>query len=360
MKPEYKEKYPHLFEPFTVGKGKSAITFKNRVLVPPMVSVMGHNFLGGINDYMGVLWHGDMARGGFSSICMPFEVPHDGGHPGGLEIDSERTFSAYHTVLRLSLIHIFITQSALSQAISNLEEELGVKLLIRTNRGVTATVFGEIIYSDAKEIIKVVKGYKEKWRAMLDDTSCTSNIRIVAYPSANSILVDNIIPELCNMYPNMDFSVFEEPPSKNEIEIMKRYDATIRRGSWVKPEFEAVREEIERNGYAVDVLCENDPLQLLVSSKSPYAKYESLNESDLKKMSVAFYATEKAPVYLKYFDDAKCFKLQQHGSIMRFVANNGAVAVFPKNIVTVSYTHLLCVRCQSRLHRSCRCRGCSR
>lgn len=228
---------------------------------------------------------------------------------------------------------LFITQSALSQAISNLEEELGVKLLIRTNRGVTATVFGEIIYSDAKEIIKVVKGYKEKWRAMLDDTSCTSNIRIVAYPSANSILVDNIIPELCNMYPNMDFSVFEEPPSKNEIEIMKRYDATIRIGSWVKPEFEAVREEIERNGYAVDVLCENDPLQLLVSSKSPYAKYESLNESDLKKMSVAFYATEKAPVYLKYFDDAKCFKLQQHGSIMRFVANNGAVAVFPKNIV---------------------------
>ena len=100
MKPEYKEKYPHLFEPFTVGKGKSAINFKNRVLVPPMVSVMGHNFLGGINDYMGVLWHGDMARGGFSSICMPFEVPHDGGHPGGLEIDSERTFSAYHTVLR--------------------------------------------------------------------------------------------------------------------------------------------------------------------------------------------------------------------------------------------------------------------
>ena len=66
------------------------------------------------------------------------------------------------------------------------------------------------------------------------------------------------------MYPNMDFSVFEEPPSKNEIEIMKRYDATIRIGSWVKPEFEAVREEIERNGYAVDVLCENDPIQLLV------------------------------------------------------------------------------------------------
>ena len=100
MKPYYKEKYPHLFEPFTIGNGKNSITFKNRVFVPPMVSVSGGNGRGGINDYMGVLWHGDMARGGFSSICIPFEVPHDGGHPGGLKIDSEQTFSAYHTLLR--------------------------------------------------------------------------------------------------------------------------------------------------------------------------------------------------------------------------------------------------------------------
>ena len=100
MKPAYKEKYPHLFEPFTVGKGKTPLTFRNRVLVPPMVCVGGNNGIGGINDYMGVLWHGDMARGGFSSICMPFEIPHDGGHPGGLKIASEQTFPAYHKMLR--------------------------------------------------------------------------------------------------------------------------------------------------------------------------------------------------------------------------------------------------------------------
>ena len=125
MKPAYKEKYPHLFEPFSAGKGKGKITFKNRLLVPPMVAVMGSDRNHGINDYMGVLWHGDMARGGFSSICMPFEVPYDGGHPGGLKIDSENTFAIYNKLQRY--VHGFDcrTSAEIYHAGCNMLRELG-------------------------------------------------------------------------------------------------------------------------------------------------------------------------------------------------------------------------------------------
>ena len=35
MKPLYKQKYPHVFEPLTVGKNKN-ITFKNRIFQAPV------------------------------------------------------------------------------------------------------------------------------------------------------------------------------------------------------------------------------------------------------------------------------------------------------------------------------------
>ncbi len=93
MKPTYLEKYPHLFQPFTVGRGKQKIEFKNRILVPPMVSVWGNDAAGLLTDYMGVKWHGDMAAGGFASICTPFEMPLDCGHPRTMSMSNEQTLS---------------------------------------------------------------------------------------------------------------------------------------------------------------------------------------------------------------------------------------------------------------------------
>lgn len=93
MKPTYLEKYPNMFRPFTAGRGKERIEFKNRILVPPMVSVWGNDANGLLTDYMGVKWHGDMAAGGFSSVCLPFELPDDCGHPRTMSFSSEENIS---------------------------------------------------------------------------------------------------------------------------------------------------------------------------------------------------------------------------------------------------------------------------
>ncbi|MGI6226486.1 MAG: hypothetical protein ACOYJ1_09545, partial [Peptococcales bacterium] len=80
MKPLYKQKYPHLFEPMVVGKNK--VVFKNRALVAPIGSIAtggGEDSDGRINDY-GIDHCMEYIRGGFSSVCLPMEVPIDGGH----------------------------------------------------------------------------------------------------------------------------------------------------------------------------------------------------------------------------------------------------------------------------------------
>ncbi len=80
MKPVYKEKYPHLFEPMYVGKNR--VRFNNRVLVAPIGSGAtggGEDSDGRINTF-GIEYWMRYIQGGFSSVCLPMEVPIDGGH----------------------------------------------------------------------------------------------------------------------------------------------------------------------------------------------------------------------------------------------------------------------------------------
>ena len=80
MKPIYKEKYPHLFEPMYVGKNK--VLFNNRVRVAPIgtgATGGGEDSDGRINTF-GIDFWMRYIQGGFSSVALPMEVPIDGSH----------------------------------------------------------------------------------------------------------------------------------------------------------------------------------------------------------------------------------------------------------------------------------------
>jgi len=102
MKPMYKEKYPNLFKPLTVGKGKDAITYKNRALVGPMAALVGTDGMGLITEN-GVQFYANMAQGGYASVCVPLEIPNNGGHLRSVVIDNEEiaAFQDMHRMQRL-------------------------------------------------------------------------------------------------------------------------------------------------------------------------------------------------------------------------------------------------------------------
>ena len=52
---------------------------------------------------------------------------------------------------------LFLTQPAVSQQIRNLEEELGVELLVRGVRQIKATPQGEILYEHSRKILHHVQ-----------------------------------------------------------------------------------------------------------------------------------------------------------------------------------------------------------
>jgi len=64
--------------------------------------------------------------------------------------------------LTKSAKELFITQQALSQKISKLEEEIGVKLFKRNSRGVSPTEFAEFFYPKAKGLKKHFDDFKSE------------------------------------------------------------------------------------------------------------------------------------------------------------------------------------------------------
>ena len=104
-KPLYLEKYPHLFQPLTVGKKK--LVYKNRIMVGPMQvsGAYSTDANGTINDY-GVDYYTDLARGGFASCAVPVEVPSHSAHFGTIRLDEKSKGFTFMHILQRS-VHAF-------------------------------------------------------------------------------------------------------------------------------------------------------------------------------------------------------------------------------------------------------------
>ena len=76
----------------------------------------------------------------------------------------------------LAATRCFITQSAISQHIKALENELQCKLLIRTSHDITLTDSGEELYIRAKEIVRQSEDCKEHIRSL--NNCMTGDLRI--------------------------------------------------------------------------------------------------------------------------------------------------------------------------------------
>lgn len=101
-----------------------------------------------------------------------------------------------------------MTQPAVSRAVTALERELGVTLLIRDRRlGVALTPVGERIVRIFREILQ---GYDKVDQEIASEKGMeTGSVRIGAFPVAASYFVPKIISHIKQQYPKLEFSILE-------------------------------------------------------------------------------------------------------------------------------------------------------
>ncbi|MBM7661336.1 DNA-binding transcriptional LysR family regulator [Bacillus mesophilus] len=99
------------------------------------------------------------------------------------------------------------TQSAVSQMIKSLEDELQVKLLERSRNGVTPTIIGERMLRNMREIMKLKKTMIQE-AASFNGLSIGS-IKIGITPSVSSNILPKIVGTFRKNYPDIELIIFE-------------------------------------------------------------------------------------------------------------------------------------------------------
>lgn len=111
--PVYLNKYPKLFEPLIVGKGKKKLELKHRIMMAPIMAVVGQGTDGVITNN-GIDFFTDFVKGGFANVTVPYEIPFGGGHARALCLDDDQNdrnvpFQDVHFLQRL--VHAYDAKS---------------------------------------------------------------------------------------------------------------------------------------------------------------------------------------------------------------------------------------------------------
>jgi len=102
---------------------------------------------------------------------------------------------------------LYIAQSALSTQIANLEDELGVKLLTRSVRGVTATPAGQSLYLHAQTVLRQIGRLRHEVSAQSNAPGGPVSIGLPT--SAANVIAGPLLAAVRQHYPEVRLQIIE-------------------------------------------------------------------------------------------------------------------------------------------------------
>lgn len=194
---------------------------------------------------------------------------------------------------------MLLTQPALTKNIRNVEDCLGVKVVNRSNAGVSLTPEGKILYEAAQRMVRLRKEAAEKIWMLQEKTGGD------VYVGASTIPATYILPRAVSFFKksHADIRVFIKTEDSEEVQNMV-LDREVEIGCIGK-------EPLNRKLMAEPVW--NDRLILVVPKLHPWVKKGSIELSEL--LSEPFVLREKGSatrdVFEAYLKDKKSIHLAQ-------------------------------------------------
>lgn len=137
----------------------------------------------------------------------------------------------------------FVSQSAFSNAIKELETLLGVKLVDRTNRSVTITATGQQVATQARLCLQDVSSLVEM--AAGSRQPLTGELRLGVIPTIAPFMLPRILPNLRRQYPELQLYLIEDQTQRiydrlmaGELDVLLLALPWDMRGVDVSPLFE--------------------------------------------------------------------------------------------------------------------------
>lgn len=142
--------------------------------------------------------------------------------------------SRLHTFVRLADLKSFsqvagelqLTQPAVSIQVKSLEEHFGVQLVERSSDGVTLTMEGELLYKDAREMLRIWENIGQKMNQLQSVVKGQLTIGASTIPA--EYLLPEMVVHFCLTYPMVELKM-EVGDSSSVIQdlLKRRYDVGI-------------------------------------------------------------------------------------------------------------------------------------
>lgn len=183
-----------------------------------------------------------------------------------------RELSTRHTMAAVAEA-LFLTPSAVSQQLSQLEQETGVQLIERQGRGVRLTPAGERLVAHADRLLTVIDEARSDMAAIRKEISGT--LRVAVFPTVGSSLLPAAVRATQRRYPYLRVVLEEMEPAEGLAALgSRRCDlAFVDDLTTVMP---ASRRHIEK------VALIDDALYVLLPPGHRLAGRASMSVNDLK------------------------------------------------------------------------------
>lgn len=169
----------------------------------------------------------------------------------------------------------FITQPAISQQISALEEELQVKLFNRDTHSVVLTEDGEKFCAYAEDVLESID------RLMAAFNQSTTKDKTVIKVGAFPFYEATGLPAVINSFFDANHNVIGRIKAEKDEQAYEK----LKTGEVDFAIIKSGVEEIRKSWVKYETLC-SENLSVLISRKNPYAKKEVITLSELGNLSL--------------------------------------------------------------------------
>jgi LysR family transcriptional regulator, transcriptional activator of the cysJI operon len=162
---------------------------------------------------------------------------------------------------------IFVTQSAMSHLIKNLEDEVGVKLINRSGKKVIPTPAGWLFYNRSKKILEAYKALENDISKLIKEIKGPLNLG--ASTTIAKYLLPQVLYDFSKKYPGVQINL---TVSNTEAIINELQQGHIDLG--------IVEGNIKNKGIVLEEIAD-DEILLIASDVNPLAKKKNIHTQDI-------------------------------------------------------------------------------
>ncbi len=218
-----------------------------------------------------------------------------------------------------------LTQPTVSHAIASLENDLGVQLLFRSQKGVNLTPVGESVLAHCDRILKSVEDIKQE--ANRYKSLEGGKVRISAFRGAASQLLPKIKANFKTKYPQIEIKITEEKDCPQVEQMVWSGKADL--GFTILP----TAKELE----TIEVLRDNYIILLPSKTKFSLVNMSKISWTELLALPIISYPNQNTCFgQIKSYFEAENYQFQpseqvrESDTIVNLVAAGSGAAILPQ------------------------------